>query len=62
MEFYVNEFVTINDFEFCNDKIIEVMKFGKPEPYREFVGLIEGEKVKGLVSLNDDNVYGLKYL
>lgn len=62
MDFYVNEFMTINNFEFSSDEIIEIMKFGQNQPYKKFTGSIDDKKVQGLVCLNDDNVYDLKYL
>ena len=59
--FVVNDNLTINEFDFVDDKIHEFMKHGTPQPYKEFRGKIEGKEVKGFVCLNDDNVYKLEY-
>jgi hypothetical protein len=61
MDFKVNEFTTIKDFDFTSDKAIEKIKFGTIYNYREFKGEIDGKKVTGLVCLEDDNVFDLKY-
>ena len=60
MDFYVNPTTTINNFDFVDDQIVEVMKFGEPQPYKRFKGTIQGIKVKGLVCLNDDQIYQLE--
>jgi hypothetical protein len=60
-DFVVNENLTINDFDYPNDQIVEFMKHGEMQPYKAFTGTIKGAKVKGFVCLNDDNIYRLEY-
>ncbi len=60
MNFKVNKFTTITDFKRLNE-FENVMKFGFPEKYERFTGLISGQKVTGLICLKDDNIYDLQY-
>ncbi|MFT6125868.1 MAG: hypothetical protein ACJAVA_000310 [Flavobacteriaceae bacterium] len=61
-DFFVNEFTTINNFDFQDEQIYEFMKWGKMHPYRKFKGSIEGKKVEGFVCLSDDAIYNLSYI
>ena len=61
-DFIVNENLTINEFKLIDDKIHTFLKFGVEYDYKEFNGLIKGEKVKGFVCLEDDNIYKMEYI
>ena len=61
-DFYVNEFTTINNFDFQDEQIYEFQKWGEMHPYRKFKGSIEGKKVEGFVCLSDDAIYKLSYI
>lgn len=62
MDFEVNEFTTINNFDFITDEIFEKIKYGTIYNYRDFKGEIDGKKVTGFVCLEDDNIYDMKYV
>lgn len=62
MKLHIGENTTIKKVKFTDNTIQSIMKHGRPQPYREFKGRIKDKEVIGLVCLNDDNVYNLKYL
>lgn len=59
MNFKVNEFTTIENFERQNE-FKEIMKFGTPYDYQKFTGKLNNENVIGWICLADDNIYGMK--
>ena len=60
-EFKVNDYTTIKNFQLLS--IFEKhLKFGKLYDYEKFKGTIKGQKVSGLICLQDDNIYKLKKL
>lgn len=60
MKIQVNEFTTIKKFKFIDDKIHEFLKHGTLQPYKQFKGRIDKQKVKGFICLNDDQIYNLE--
>lgn len=60
MDFQVNQHTTINSFQFIGNDTVNVMKFGQPQPYRKFIGLIGEKTVKGLQCVKTQNIYGLR--
>ena len=61
MKFYVNPTTTIKKFKMPDNEVHEFMKHGVLQPYKRFIGKINGIKVKGFVCLNDDQIYKLEY-
>ena len=57
-DFKVNDYTTITDFK--RTGVFEmVMKHGYEQEYEQFTGLLEGDKIKGLICLTDNNIYKL---
>ena len=59
MNFKVNDYTTINNFVLL-DEFEDVMKFGSPQKYQRFTGELAGNKVTGLQSTVDYNIYKLE--
>ena len=60
MDFQVNDFMTINDFELLG-AFETHLRFGEPHEYERFKGSVMGKWVTGLRSTTTNNIYGLKY-
>ena len=61
-DFYVNDYLTIKNFKLIDNKIHQFLKFGELYDYKEFNGIVKGQKVKGFVCLADDNIYKMEFL
>jgi len=61
MDFKVNQFTTITDFERL-DIYESFMKFGKPSLYERFKGKLQGSEVQGWINVRDNNIYKLEKL
>jgi hypothetical protein len=58
MDFQVNKFTTIKDFE--RTGVFETfMKHGQPSAYELFTGLLGEDKVQGYICISDSNIYKL---
>ena len=58
MDFVVNDFTTIKNFELI-DQFETKIKFGEEYEYQRFVGKLNEEMVTGQICLEDDQIYGL---
>ena len=58
MNFRLNYYTTIKNFKRLGT-FSTFTKFGEPEKYENFEGVLNGEKMKGFISTVDNNIYKL---